>query len=174
MTRRIRLIAGLFVVFVLVAAACGDDGEDESTAEEPAAEEATADGPAAGAIQVAGVDLESGTALVLNTGDIAVDISGHWACNRPNYVELPAVELAPGEAIQVAIDGLAESGGEVAIYTSNDFGSSEAIISYVGWGSGGGRESVAEAGGVWSGPPVEAASDGLFLSGEPGSAEGWG
>lgn len=189
MKRRRRLLVALLAVFALVVASCGDDDDEDVTAEEeelpaeeeeeaPAAEqeeeEAPADGAAAvGSIQVSGVAFDSGKVSIINTGDAPVDLTGHWLCNRPNYAELPPVELAPGEGIEFDFESLDPSGGEAALYRSNNFGSSEDILSYVTWGSGGGRTSVAEDAGVWSGPAVEITSEGTFLVGDPGAAGGW-
>lgn len=176
------------MALMVIAAACGDDSDSDSSADTdsatgtaaPAATDtpAESDPPATepvatGGLQVSGVDFDAGTAQVVNLGDSPVDLTGHWVCNRPNYAELPAVELAPGEEIEIGVVGLADSGGEVAIYTSNEFDNSDHIVSYVQWGSGGGRAPVAEEAGIWSGPPADATTGGVTLTGEPGSAAGW-
>ena len=184
-----RLVGPALMVLVLVAAACGDDGGTSDSVAETAAAEGTAaaeettaaeptDGEdeaavATGGLEISSVQFGDGTAQLINTGDSPIDLTGLWVCNRPNYAELPATELAPGEGIEIGVVGMTEAGGEVAIYTSNDFGNSDEIVSYVHWGSGGGRASVAEEAGIWSGPPVEGGSDGIDLIGEPGSAAGW-
>lgn len=188
MKTRHGLVGPALMVLVLVAAACGDD-DDTSSVETAAAEdtsapdETTAAGEstveeeeapvATGGLEVSGVQFDAGTAQLINTGDSPVDLTGLWVCNRPSYAELPAVELAPGEGIEIDVVGLIDAGGEVAIYSSNSFDNSDDIVSYVQWGTGGGRASVAEEAGIWTGPPVEAASDGIDLTGEPGSAAGW-
>lgn len=103
-----------------------------------------------------------------------IDLSGHWVCQRPEYDELPPIEIAPGDGIFVDVPGGADpAGGEFAIYRSNSFDNGDDVVSYVQWGTGGGRSSVAEAGGAWTGPPVEPGPTGVFLVGEPGSAAGW-
>ncbi len=188
MNRRRRLLLALLAVFALVVASCGEDDDEDVAAEEEElpteeeapdegegdaapAEEGAADGAAQ--LEVSGVAFDSSTVTIINTGDAPVDLTGHWICNRPTYSELPPVELGPGEGVEVDFESVDPAGGEVALYRSNDFGSSEDILSYVTWGSGGGRTAVAEEAGVWSGPAVEITAEGTFLVGDPGSAGGW-
>ncbi|MGI9624846.1 MAG: hypothetical protein ACR2PK_18595 [Acidimicrobiales bacterium] len=173
-----RLLIMLLVALALVAAACGGDDDDASSSDQPADSEDAADGAgdsgaAGSAVQVTAVDIEAGTATVTNTGSEAADLGGHWLCNRPAYVQLPNEALEAGESIDVPLGGLAAGAGEVGIYTSDNFANSADIISYVTWGGGGGRQSVAESGGVWNGSPVPEPTSGLELTGNPGSAEGW-
>lgn len=90
--------------------------------------------------------------LIRNDGDEDYDISGHWVCNRPSYFRLPDQVLASGDVIEIDAKslGLNADSGELALYTSGDFGRSEDIIRYVQWGTDShGRTSVAVAGGVW-------------------------
>lgn len=114
-----------------------------------------------------------GQVLIQNVGDTPGSLAGHWLCQRPAYHELPDVELQPGEVAQVFVTGRDEifgprSGavlvegtagigafdavdGEVGLYSSNSFGSTDAIISYVEWGSSGhGRSDTAVAAGIWA------------------------
>ena len=176
------------MALMLIASACGDDSDSDSSAETDAPAETIADADttapsetdppesapdATGGLEVSGVSFDAGTAQLINMGDEPIDLTGLWVCNRPNYAELPAVELAPGDTIEIGVVGLIDAGGEVAIYTSNSFGSSDDIVSYVQWGAGGGRAPVAEQAGIWSGPPADPAPQGISLTGEPGTAEGW-
>lgn len=115
---------------------------------------------------------DSGYVVVTNVGNGTGDIGGHWICQRPAYFEIPSVDLAPGESVWIAAadgEGLEPaqgvvavvpadrslgvfnvSTGEAALYTSNEFGDSAAIIDYVEWGSGNhGRSSVAVEAGIW-------------------------
>jgi len=114
-----------------------------------------------------------GQVFIQNVGDAPGSLGGHWLCQRPAYHELPEVELQPGDIAQVfvtghdelfgpragviAVDGIASTGafnpesGEVGLYNSNDFGSADAIVSYVEWGSGGhGRSDTAVEAGIWT------------------------
>ena len=200
MNRSFRRLAPVLAAACLVAVACGSD--DDSSDDPDPADTATdvTDAPAAGAedaaeeagdasattgaeagadgaaapsgLQVTMVSFADSTAVLTNAGDEPVDLTGHWVCNRPGYSELPAMELAAGESVEISM-GVSEGGGEVAIYSSAVFDSSDDLLAYVQWGSGGGRSSVAEAAGLWSGPPVEPAADGIELVGDPGSADGW-
>lgn len=184
MKHRSRIIVALTVTLALIAAACGSDSESSSSVTEP---NATSDSttttsssgssaPAASSsgVEVIAVDFVAGIATVANNGTETVDLAGHQLCNRPTYVALPNQTLGPGETIDVSIGGLTQDGGEVGLYTSGDFGSSDALVDYVTWGSGGGRLSVAEEAGQWSGSPATAEGDSLMLIGPSGTADGWG
>lgn len=182
MHHRCRLIAVLMVA--LAATACGtDDDTTENTTVATAAARGTtapvdtAPGAATVAsgtgLQVVAVVFETSTALVVNQGPDPMDLTDLWVCNRPGYDRLPPVELAPGEGVEVDVPGLRAEGGEVALYSTNNFGDSGAILSYVQWGGGGGRAAVAESAGIWSGDPVEVTGDRLDLVGPPGSSDGW-
>ena len=180
MTTRHRLLAATAVALLLTAACGSDDTTETSDATNAATGTEAPDDTAApaaeipdGGLEVSSVNFDAGTAQLINMGDEPVDLTGHWVCNRPNYAELPAVELAPGDTIEIGVVGLIDAGGEVAIYTSNSFDNSDDMVTYVQWGAGGGRSSVAEQAGVWSGPPAEPAPSGISLTGDPGSAAGW-
>jgi hypothetical protein len=173
----------------LVGAACGSDDSgpgvvlldrDElgTAANEsvPPAAEAPADDESEvlrPGLQVTSVDFATGVAVITNLGERDVDLTGHWICNRPNYAELPSGTLVPGDSVEASLGGFSVQGGEVAIYTSDGFGDPNEISTYVGWGSGGGRQPVAEEAGIWTGDPVQPAGDAIELTGDPGSATGW-
>jgi hypothetical protein len=183
------------VVLGLVAAACGsDDGDGDSTTAAPAAVATTAapDAPAATdppaetqppAATEAPAPAAEGTVAdlaitevvfgehvtITNLGDSTVNIDGLWLCNRPSYTEI-SVNLAPGESQIVdagKVGGLGAGGGEVALYTSSDFGDSGSMVDYVSWGGAGGRASVATGAGIWpDGDTV--ATDGAGISAPSG------
>ncbi|RMH69027.1 MAG: hypothetical protein D6683_16410 [Actinomyces sp.] len=114
---------------------------------------------------------------ITNIGPEAVDLSGIWLCNRPSYTELSG-QVAPGASVDVpadALGGLAESGGEAALYVGNSFSDPNSIIDYVSWNGGGGRTSVAVEAGIWpEGASVTPAGDSIELFGVPGDPESWG
>lgn len=110
--------------------------------------------------------------VITNIGDETGSLAGHFLCQRPSYAGLPDVEVAAGEAIAFSLGGddftppegvtaseevlelggLSNTGGEMGLYTSSNFGSSDDIISYVEWGSGDhGRSATAVAAGIWGG-----------------------
>lgn len=175
-----RRIAIAAASLILIGAACGgDDGDsnDDSAASAPA-ESTQDDGTQSEAaveslLQVTSVDFTTGIATITNTGDQPYDLKGHWICQRPTYAELPDEVLDPGATYEASLGGFDAGGGELAVYTSNSFGSSEDIVSYVGWGSGGGRQGVAEEAGIWSGGTVQPTGDTITLTGDPGSAGDW-
>ncbi len=108
-----------------------------------------------------------------NNTAAAIDLDGWWLCNRPQYLPLSGM-LEPGESVQITDLGVPADGGEVALYRSNSFGSSDDIRDYVAWGDGGGRESVAVGAGLWTAD--EAAPNdgaGIVRIADPSAASSW-
>jgi len=175
----------------LAGAACGSDGDSgpgeipedrdelgtESNESLPLATAEPADDGASDVLrpglQVTSVDFTTGVTVITNEGERDIDLTGHWICNRPNYAELTARMLGPGDSVEASLGGFSADGGEVAVYISDAFGDPSQISTYVGWGAGGGRQPVAEEAGIWSGAPVQPAGDTIELTDEPGSAAGW-
>ena len=115
---------------------------------------------------------DGGYVVITNVGGAPGSIGGYALCQRPSYFTLPDIELAPFESVWVAAgDGTAltatsavavipafgslssfnQDDGEMGLYTSPDFGSADAMVSYVEWGSSGhGRSSVAVEAGLWA------------------------
>lgn len=125
---------------------------------------------------------EGGYVVITNVGGSAGSIGGYALCQRPSYLNLPDVELLPFESVWVAagdgslltatpakevipangaLGSFDRADGEVALYSTPDFASADAIRSYVEWGSSGhGRSSVAVEAGLWAeGAFVEIPSD---------------
>jgi hypothetical protein len=116
---------------------------------------------------------ENGFIAITNIGNVTADLEDYAVCNRPDYFQIPSIELEPLEVVWLAVgDGSALSGGagiakevipmngalgaltradgEVAFYSSSAFADPEAIITYVQWGSPAhGREETAVAAGIW-------------------------
>lgn len=194
---RILLALLALLALILVAAACGDDGDDgsdgapadDTTAEDDTsttsgAPSTTAAVPETGEA-ISGVALEEvvfgtdGYVTLVNDGAEEAILDGLWLCNQPAYTELSGT-LAPGDTVEVAaaeLGGLPIEGGAAALYTSNDFTSSDDILDFVQWGAGGGREDVAVAADLWvAGESVEpdpafGAIERIELSGGPGAWE---
>ncbi len=108
--------------------------------------------------------------VITNIGDETGNLAGHFLCQRPAYWAFPDLEVPVGQSVAVSAGGsvflpppgalvidesagigqLVASDGEVALYDSNSFGSSDSILSYVEWGSSGHpRSSVAVNAGIW-------------------------
>ena len=196
-----RLIAVIGALSLLVAA-CGDDGgDDESSGATTAApDDATSTTTTAPATTVpppeSGEKLEDlqlnvvefgedGFVEIINTGGDAVTLAGIFICEFPDYADLGDVAdvatLGGGETLRVAADvlgGVSIDDGEAALYDGDDFASSDAMLSYVQWGSGGHeRASVAVPAGLWPSVDVFVTPDPAFYSIESGGfaadPEGW-
>ena len=143
-----------------------------TTSEAPTTTSSTADAPAAGA-SFAITTVTYGAApmvVITNVGSAQGVLSGQWLCQRPLYFAIPDVELAPGEQLAISLGGDAflpppgaktiegaarlgavdPSSGEMGLYSSASFDSSDAIVDYVEWGSAPhGRTTVAVNAGIW-------------------------
>lgn len=86
--------------------------------------------------------------------DSEYSLEGHFVCNFPTYSSIGDLgSVAPGESftVELAVLGAASGTGEIGVYTSSSFGSSDAMVAYVEWGSAGhGRTDVAVGAGLWS------------------------
>jgi hypothetical protein len=125
---------------------------------------------------------DNGYVSVTNVGSEAGNLEGWQLCQRPAYYAIGSIDVAAGETVHFAdgdVPGLSgqvidaggrfgplrDSGGEIALYVDNSFGSSASIRSYVEWGSSPhGRSSVAWQAGIW---PQDAFVD---STGAPGLA----
>ncbi|MEE8332173.1 MAG: hypothetical protein V3R84_10430 [Acidimicrobiia bacterium] len=171
-----RRYLGVFMVVAMAAAACGDSGEESAGAQEPdSTNAATAQGSVA---DLAITEIVFGDHVTItNLGDAAVSVDGLWLCNRPGYTELPTAAIAAGSSLDIPADALGSlpgGGGEVALYTSNSFGDSSAMLDYVAWGSGGGRASVAEEAGLWpAGDSVDVAGSEIMAATGGAAAGDW-
>ncbi|OAV44547.1 T9SS type A sorting domain-containing protein [Lewinella sp. 4G2] len=99
----------------------------------------------------------AGEIELFNGTDRAIDVSNYWLCNFPGYERVSTLNLVcgdlvlqPGEVMVVSGIDYNTTSGELGLYTTNSFGSSDAIVSYVRWGTAtGGRTNVAVAAGIW-------------------------
>ncbi len=122
---------------------------------------------------------------IYNNGSVTVDLAPYWLCLGPGrYLQIDAVtptsgnkQLAPGEFLVVNWDALGESEG-LGLYSTNTFGSSDAIVDFVQWGSSGSaRENVAAGAGIWTAgefvPNVALGSYSIAYDGEGDAASDW-
>ena len=115
---------------------------------------------------------DNGYVVVRNVGGAIGNVEGYALCQRPNYLTLPSIELAPFEVVWIAVgDGaglvstdvatvvqasgelgsFSPADGEMALYRSSSFSEAEQIVSYVEWGrTGHGRSSVAVEAEIWT------------------------
>ncbi len=137
---------------------------------------------------------DQGTIEVGNLGPDAGDLSGVWIAIDPYYLELPSTVLAPGTALIVSVaedadptlvlpaagllPTLTGASGEIGLYRSGIFGSPDAMLDYVQWGTTEHvRTSVAVAAGLWPEGetiPTDGSATGLAVGDreEPGPG-GW-
>lgn len=121
-------------------------------------------------IAITAVDLANQTVTIHNNGDAEFDPNGIWLCNFPSYAAISgAPVIAPGESITIDSAGTGVNfdadGGEMGLYTTNDFESSDGMVSYVEWGdSGHERAGVAAAAGVWDEVAVDAAGESVITA----------
>jgi hypothetical protein len=123
------------------------------------------------------VNFDTGAVTVTNHGDSTVSTAGMWYCQFPDYSPLPEVDVEPGQSLvlDATAINLGPAGGEVGLYTDNDFGASESIVSYVEWGEPNHtRSAVAVAAEVWDGGAAPAATTTLTATVEvPVAAPEW-
>ena len=127
----------------------------------------------------------NGTVELINNGTSAVDISSYWLCNIPAYTQISNLtvdcgnlNLAAGEIITITgFNSLNENDAELGLYSTNNFGSSTAIVDYLEWGSTGhGRSSVAVNAGVWTTGEFVASfgsNESIAVSGTGNTAADW-
>ena len=144
-----------------------------TTTTEAAATTTEAAAPSGPQFVLTTISFGAGSSVVItNIGDETGNLAGHFLCQRPSYYGFPDVEVPAGQSVAISTGGnvfvpppgaividdtatigaLNAAGGEVGLYSSANFGSSSAILSYVEWGSAGhGRSDVAVQAGIWSG-----------------------
>ena len=144
-----------------------EDMTEDTMVEEDMTEEATMEGAI---FEITSVTFGAPMVVITNVGTETGNLGGHWICQRPSYQELPAIDVGPGESVAVSlggnvflpppgtltiegqlnIGGISASSGEIGLYSSNSFGSADAIVSYVEWGdTGHGRSGTAVEAGLW-------------------------
>lgn len=70
--------------------------------------------------------------------------------------------------------GLNASRGEIGLYNSSSFGSSDSIVSFVAWNGSSGRVSEARGAGIWGADTVEATDgDTIVFVGPSEDASGY-
>ena len=199
-TNHFRVLA-LVVAFATLAVACGDDGlgpaadEPDGTTTTDATETTSTAPPTTAAIPEGGEALADlliiavtfgafGTVTIENRGDEDADVNGIWICQFPTYKDLgtivPGAVIAAGSTVEIPgvdLGGLEADAGEAALYTTNDFGSADAIFAFVQWGGGGARGAVAAEKNIWPGADVTVTPDpefdGIELFGDPVDPESW-
>lgn len=201
--RILAIVCGL----VLVVAACGgDDGDDGDAADasggddgaaQTDTDETTSTAPSTTAtipdtgealvnLQITGVYFgDDGMVTIANVGADDATLDGIFFCQSPTCVDLGTVVdggvIPAGDTVEIpaaSVGGLVEAGGEAALYRGDDLTSSEAILAFVQWGSGGARGGVAAEAGIWPGADATVTPDPEFgsieLFGDPADPESWG
>ncbi len=126
-------------------------------------------------IRIIQVNATSDAVLIGNFGGAQEDISSYWLCIRNNYVQLNTLvtggglNLANRQFVAVNI-ALNDNSSDVALYSSDDFSSPEAMVDFMQYGAdigSNGRVEVAISKGIWE--------DGTFVgNGSPYTYNGDG
>jgi len=176
MNQKLMLAVGLF----WIAAACGSGDDSATSVDATAVSTSTTAAttpvtsttePAAGGDAVFVISEvvfgDDGHVAVTNIGTGPGSLDRYQICQRPAYFGIDDITVEAGETVYftagsgAGLDGevfqagagfgrLRASSGEIALYSSGSFASSDAIVSYVEWGSGNhGRSSVAVGAGIW-------------------------
>jgi hypothetical protein len=130
------------------------------------------------------INASSGQVEIYNDQLGAVDVSTYYLCNFPDYAQLSDLNIVCGSYLieageYLVVDGfsLVANDGECGLYTEPSYGSSDAIISYVEWGSTAHfRSSTAVGAGIWTtGWFVDAPMGGnwIGLDGNGIAADNW-
>jgi hypothetical protein len=149
---------------------------DSTTAPTESTTATTVAGLMAGGLIVSDVVFADHVTL-MNSGDSPMTLDGLWLCNRPAYLPLSG-ELGPGERLDIlaeSLGGLAAAGGEVAVYTAQDFANPDEMVDYVAWNDGGGRSQTAAEAGAWpsADATVQTLGSSITLSGPSGDPASW-
>ena len=168
---------GLFIVALVGAlglVACGDDsdsGDDGTTASATGTPVTVSGSPRVLKDEGFNFDIKEvglgsdGYVALRNYVDVPSSLTGLYLCQPPDCVELPDVEIQPGEVAVIAVgegDGLdgvvmtnadltlTPADGEVALYASQDVENKDDLRVYLQWGltPHAGTE-VAQAAGLW-------------------------
>ena len=107
----------------------------------------------------------AGSVTLTNFGGEPQNLEGWFLCQFPDYSPFPAVELGPGERIEISAASGADTAfrlfsnqaygaldggqGEVALYSDGQFADPGSIRSYVAWGGDSQRTQVARDAGIW-------------------------
>ena len=139
-----------------------EEPTEEPTAEpteeptpEPTEEPAPPAPPTKVIVQSVSLAGDDGTVVLRNLAGVAITMEGWFICQRPIYWAIPSTTLQPGAEVTLhagagtndasnffasgGFGSLAGGQGEIALYDSANFGSSESIVSFVAWNGGSGR-----------------------------------
>ena len=162
---------------------------EEPTAE-PTEEPAAAGPPSKLIVQSVSLTGDDGTVVMRNLSGAAITLAGWFVCQRPLYWPIPTTTIAPGAEVTLhagagtndasnlfasgGFGSLSGSRGEIGIYDSASFGSSDSIISFVAWNGSSGRVSEAQGAGIWGSDTVSAADgDTIVFVGPSEDASGY-
>jgi hypothetical protein len=162
---------------------------DEPTAD-PTDEPNPSAVPSKVVVQAVTLTGDDGSIVLRNLSDAAVTMEGWFICQRPSYWPIPTTTVEPGaevtlhagagtdDASNLFADGgfgsLSGGSGEVGLYDSSSFGSSDSIVSFVAWNGSSGRTSEAQGAGIWGSDSVEAGDgDTIFFVGPAEDASGY-
>ncbi len=167
------------IMALTILASCSDD--DDAANPDDGGPDATEINVVLNEIQYQGTDLVE----IFNKGTQEADLSNYWLCLGPGtYVRIGTLTPQSG-TITVPAGGylvlpysLPDTSGGLGLYATDEFASSDAIVDFVQYGSGGSaRENVAVAAGLWTAgefvPTVANAENSIVFDGEGNAAADW-
>lgn len=145
-------VAALAIILGLLAGACGDDSTEEPL----------------GDLQLVGIDFELDSIILTNGGADRLRTENLWVYQDGEVSKFNIFFIQPRTQVLFRvrdIGGLDNSGGEIALYSSDSFSDPDALIAYVAWGSSGhSRMNLAIDAGRWNQEgPVETEADTLVI-----------
>ncbi|MEL7005838.1 MAG: hypothetical protein AAFN93_24380 [Bacteroidota bacterium] len=107
-------------------------------------------------IRIIQVNSATDAVLIGNFGAASLDITAYWLCTRQSYVRLGdltnvSLDLGGNQFVVLNRD-LNDISSDVALYSSNDFDSPEAMVDFMQYGAdvgASGRVDVAVSKGIW-------------------------
>ncbi|NER15509.1 hypothetical protein GWK08_18790, partial [Leptobacterium flavescens] len=172
--------SGLLLSSLMLSSCSSDDDANGVDPVDPAPVEFTV---VLNEVQYASEDLVE----IFNSGTTTADLSDYWLCLGPGtYVRIGTLTPQSGSITNLEAGDyvvlpytMPDTSAGLGLYSTNEFGSSDAIEDFVQWGEGGSaREDVAVAAGIWTAgefvPTVTNPNNSIVFDGEGNGAANWG
>lgn len=145
--------AVFLVAAALLVSACGSSPEVESSELHD--------------LQLVAVDFQLNSIVITNNGNDTVRTQGLWAYQNGEAFEFNIFSIEPRANIVFSVRRLGQvenSGGEIALFSSDTFSDPDAMIDYVAWGtSEHSRSQIAAEALLWSGDDEVETEEGTII-----------